>query len=75
MYFAQNLNIYESLIIFLIGILLSVILNKKIGYYKIGFNPLKHSFFENFLFLIQFLFIMWGATALLEEIFQYFGIK
>ena len=75
MYFAQNLNIYESLLIFLIGILFSIILNKKTDYYKIGFNPLKHSIFENILFVIQFFFLMWGATATLEEIFQYFGIK
>lgn len=75
MYFAQNLNIYESLMIFLLGISFSVILNKKTGYYKIGFNPLNHSLFENLLFIIQFFLIMWGATAILEEIFKYFGIK
>jgi len=68
------LNVYESIIILFLGVLFSIILNKITGYYKAGFYPPKHLFFENILFALQFFLIMWGATSIIMKIFEYFGI-
>jgi len=73
MYFAKFLNIYESIVILLLGVLCSILLNKITGYYKTGFYPPKHSFFENILFALQFFLIMWGGTSIIIKIFEYFG--
>jgi len=72
MYFEKLLNIYESIIILLLGVFFSIILNKITGHYRTGFNPLKHSFFENILFGLQFFLIMWGATSIIKKILEYF---